>query len=72
MGRGVDRDGVDGVALLFISAFVLIVLAAVTLAAGLLSDGLRLPVVALVAGVGGLLLLWLGVIRRSSSRSSAG
>jgi hypothetical protein len=73
LGRGVARAGFDGVALLFISAFVLILLAAVLLAAGLVSDdGLRSSVVALVAGVGGLLLLWLGVVSRSGSTPSAG
>jgi hypothetical protein len=62
-----------GVALLFVASFVLIVVAAIALGAGLLSDdGLRLPVVALVASAGGLLLLWLGVVRRSGSKPSAG
>lgn len=66
-----DRDA--GVALLFVAAFVLIVVAAVSLGTGLLSgDGLRLPVVAFVASAGGLLLLWLGVVRRSGSPPSAG
>jgi hypothetical protein len=61
-----------GVALLFVAAFVLIVGAAIALGAGLLAgDGLRLPVVALVASAGGLLLLWLGVVRRSGSKPSA-
>ena len=70
MSRG-DRHA--GVALLFIAAFVLIVVAAIALGAGLLADdGLRLPVVALVASAGGLLLLWLGVVRRSGSKPSAG
>jgi len=62
-----------GVALLFVAAFVLIVVAAFALGAGLLTDdGLRLPAVALVASAGGLLLLWLGVVRRSGSKPSAG
>lgn len=66
-----DRDA--GVALLFVAAFALTVVAAVSLGTGLLSgDGLRLPVVAFVASAGGLLLLWLGVVRRSGSRPSAG
>ena len=70
MSRG-DRHA--GVALLFVAAFVLIVAAAIALGAGLLADdGLRLPVVALVASAGGLLLLWLGVVRRSGSKPSAG
>ena len=70
MSRG-DRHA--GVALLFVAAFVLIVVAAIALGAGLLADdGLRLPVVALVASAGGLLLLWLGVVRRSGSKPSAG
>jgi membrane protein implicated in regulation of membrane protease activity len=66
-----DRDA--GVALLFVAAFVLIVVAAISLGTGLLSgDGLQLSVVAFVASAGGLLLLWLGVVRRSGSRPSAG
>ena len=70
MSRG-DRHA--GVALLFVASFVLIVVAAIALGAGLLADdGLRLPVVALVASAGGLLLLWLGVVRRSGSKPSAG
>ena len=61
-----------GVALLFVTAFVLIVVAAIALGAGLLSDdGFRLPVAACVASAGGLLLLWLGVVRRSGSPPSA-
>ena len=51
----------------------LILVAAVALGAGLLAgDGLRLPIVAIVASAGGLLLLWLGVVRRSGSKPSAG
>lgn len=70
MSRG-DRH--PGVAPLYLAAFVLIVVAAIALGAGLLADdGLRLPVVALVASGGGLLLLWLGVVRRSGSKPSAG
>ena len=70
MSQG-DRQA--GVALLYVAAFVLIVVAAIALGAGLLADdGLRLPVVALVASAGGLLLLWLGVVRRSGSKPSAG
>ena len=70
MSRG-DRHA--GVALLYVAAFVLIVVAAIALGAALLAgDGLRLPVVALVASAGGLLLLWLGVVRRSGSKPSAG
>jgi hypothetical protein len=62
-----------GVALLFTTALALIALAAIALGAGLLSDdGLRLPIVALVASTGGLLLLWLGVLRRSGCPPSAG
>jgi hypothetical protein len=69
LGRGVDEGGGDpGVALLFVTAFVLIIAAAVALGTGLLfDDGLRFPIVALVASVGGVLLLWLGVVRRSGS-----
>lgn len=60
------------VALLFVASFILIVVAAIALGAGLLDDGgVRLPVVALVASAGGLLLLWLGVVRRSGSPPSA-
>jgi hypothetical protein len=62
-----------GVALLFVASLALILVAAVALGAGLLAgDGLRLPIVAIVASAGGLLLLWLGVVRRSGSRPSAG
>jgi hypothetical protein len=74
LGRGVGEGGGDpGVALLFIAAFALIVIAAFALGTGLLfDDGLRFPVVALVASVGSVLLLWLGVVRRSGSPPSAG
>ncbi len=66
-------DRHPGIALLSIAALALIVVAAVALGTGLLSDdGLRLPVVALVASSGGLLLLWLSVVRRSGSPPSAG
>ena len=62
-----------GVALLFVASFALILVAAVALGAGLLvGDGLRPPIVAIVASAGGLLLLWLGVVRRSASKPSAG
>jgi hypothetical protein len=64
-------DGHAGVALLFVTSFALIVVAAIALGAGLVDGGLRLPVVAFVASAGGLLLLWLGVIRRSGSSPSA-
>lgn len=67
-----EDDRRAGVALLFVSAFLLIVVAAIALGTGLLSDdGLRLPVVAFVASFGGLLLLWLGVVRCSGSLPSA-
>jgi membrane protein implicated in regulation of membrane protease activity len=66
-------DRHPGVALLFVTAFVLIVVAAAALGAGVLSDGgTRLPVVAFVASVGGLLLLWLGVVRSSGSPPAEG
>jgi hypothetical protein len=66
-------DRPAGVALLFTTAFALIAVAAVALGTGLLFEqGLRLPVVALVASTGGLLLLWLGVLRRSGSPPAAG
>lgn len=65
-------DRHTGVALLSIAAFALIVVAAVALGIGLLSsDGLRLPAVAFVASAGGLLLLWIGVVRASGSPPSA-
>ena len=70
MTRG-DRHA--GVALLFVASFVLILVVAVALGGGLLAgDGLRLPIAATVASAGGLLLLWLGVVRRSGSKPSAG
>lgn len=66
-------DRPAGVALLFVASFALILVAAVALGAGLLAgDSLRLPGVAIVASAGGLLLLWLGVVRRSGSKPSAG
>jgi membrane protein implicated in regulation of membrane protease activity len=66
-------DRHPGVALLFVTAFVLIVVAAAALGAGVLSDGgTRLAVVAFVASVGGLLLLWLGVVRSSGSPPAEG
>lgn len=69
--RSGDRDA--GVALLYVTSFILIVVAAVALGAGSLVDGgIRLPGVAFVASAGGLLLLWLGVIRRSGSKASEG
>ena len=69
MTRG-DRS--TGPALVFGSAFALIVLAVIALGMSVVSDdGLRLPVVALVASGGGLLLLWLGVVRHSGAPSSA-
>jgi hypothetical protein len=68
-----DGDRHAGVALLSITALALIVVAALALGSGLLSgDGLRSPAVALVASCGGLLLLWIGVVRRSGSPPSAG
>ena len=68
-----DGDRHKGVALLSIAAFALIVVAAIALGTGLFSgDGMRLPAVALVASSGGLLLLWIGVVRRSGSPPSAG
>jgi hypothetical protein len=62
-----------GVAFLFVTAFASIVAAAIALGAGLVADGgVRLMVFAFVASVGGLLLLWLGVLRRSGPPPSAG
>ena len=70
MTRG-DRP--TGPALVFGTAFALIVVAVIALGMSVVSDdGLRLPVVALVASGGGLLLLWLGVVRRSGAPPSAG
>ncbi len=70
MTRG---DPSTGVALVFGSAFALIVVAVVALGMSVISvDGLRLPVVALVASGGGLLLLWLGVVRSSWAPPSEG
>jgi hypothetical protein len=66
-------DRSTGLALVFGSAFLLIVLAVIALGMSLVADdGLRLPVVALVASSGGLLLLWLGVVRPSGVPPSAG
>jgi hypothetical protein len=66
-------DRAAGVALLYVTSFILIVVAAVALGAGSLVDGgMRLPAVAFVASAGGLLLLWLAVIRGSGSKPSAG
>jgi hypothetical protein len=66
-------DRPTGPALVFGSAFTLIVVAMVALGMSVVSDdGLQLPVVALVASGGGLLLLWVGVVRRSGAPSSAG
>ncbi len=65
-------DRRPGVALLSIAAFALIVAAAAALGIGLLSSAsLRMPAVALVASAGGLLLLWIGVVRASGSPPSA-
>jgi hypothetical protein len=56
------------VALLYGMAFGLILVAAVSLGIGLVSDaGFGSAVVALVSSAGGLLLLALGVFRRSGS-----
>lgn len=61
-----------GLALVSGTAFTLIVLAVIALGMSVVSDdGLRLPVVALVASGGGLLLLWLGVVRGSGAPPSA-
>ena len=66
-----DRRG--AVALLYASAFAMILAAAVALGVGLLSErGTGPALVALVASLGGLLLLGLGVVRRSGRPPSAG
>ena len=71
MTRG-DRPA--AVALLYASALALILAAAVALGVGLLlsEQGTGPVLVALVACVGGLLLLGLGVVRRSGRPPSAG
>jgi hypothetical protein len=67
------RDRSTGPALVFGTAFALIVLAVIALGMSVVSDdGLRLPVIALVASGGGLLLLWLGVVRHSGAPPSGG
>jgi len=62
---GADRHASSAV--LFGAAFALILTAAMTLAFASVSDGndTSAPLVALVASVGGLFLLWIGVVRRS-------
>jgi threonine/homoserine/homoserine lactone efflux protein len=66
-------DRSTGLALVFGAALALIVVAVIALGMSVVSDdGLRLPVVALVAAVGGSLLLWLGVVRSSGVPPSAG
>jgi CHASE2 domain-containing sensor protein len=68
MSKGDRRTAV---ALVDLAAFTLILLAALTLGLGLVSpDGSRLALVALVASIGGLLFLGLGVIRRSGTPPS--
>jgi hypothetical protein len=63
--RSGDRHAV---ALVDVAAFVLTLLAAVALGLALLSEsGSRLGIVALVASLGGLLFLGLGVIRRAAT-----
>jgi hypothetical protein len=55
-----------GVALVDAAAFALILLAALTLGVGLVSQtGSRWAIIALVASLGGLLFLGLGVVRRA-------
>jgi hypothetical protein len=66
-------DRPAAVALLYASAFALILAAAAALGVGLLSEHGSAPVlVGLVASLGGLLLLGLGVVRRSGRPPSAG
>jgi hypothetical protein len=66
-------DRAAAVVLLYASSFALILGAAVALGVGLLSEHGTGPVLmALVASLGGLLLLGLGVLRRSSRPPSAG
>lgn len=59
------------VASVYAAAFALVVVAAISLGFGMLSDrGTQLILVALVASLGGLLLLGLGVVRSSGARPS--
>lgn len=61
-----EGDRRAAVALLYASSFAMILAAAAALGVGLLSEHGTGPVlVALVASLGGLLLLGLGVVRRS-------
>ena len=67
-----EGDRRAAVALLYASSFTMILAAAVALGVGLLSEHGAAPVlVALVASLGGLLLLCLGVVRRSGRPPSA-
>ncbi len=66
-------DRPAAVALLYASAFAMILAAALALGVGLLSERGTGPVlVALVASLGGLLLLALGIVRRSGRPPSSG
>lgn len=63
--------GRRAVAPVYGAAFALVVVAAISLGFGMLSGrGSRLVLVALVASLGGLLLLGLGVVRSSGARPS--
>jgi hypothetical protein len=69
----VSDGGRRAVAPLYVAAFALILAAALALGIGVVSDGgLGPALVAVVASAGGLLLLGLGVIRRSGSPPAAG
>ena len=68
-----EGDRRKAVALVDAAAFALILLAAITLGLALVSqNGSRLGIVALVASLGGLLFLGLGVLRRAGTPPSAG
>lgn len=66
-------DRRQAVALVDAAALAFILLAALSLGAGLVSkNGSNLAIVALVASLGGWLFLGLGVVRRSESPPSSG
>ena len=67
-----EGDRRPAVALVDAAAFALILLAAFTLGLGLVSqNGSRWAIVALVASLGGLFFLGLGVVRRSEPLPSS-
>lgn len=70
----ISGDRRAAVALIDAASIALILIAAVVLAVGLVvgEGSVRLVLIALVSSLGGLLLLWLGVLRRSGPPSSGG